>query len=118
MRGLGKGFPEGIAARGSPTHKNDHNRSLHHDLLEKNFEDRKDVAWFSLQLQPNDEAKRLIEASENVTDLAPHISDFASTASLIESMDTGITTVQEYVNNSHADTASSEFEASAMEETS
>jgi len=36
-------------------------------------------------LQPNDEAKRLIEASENVTDLAPHISDFASTASLIES---------------------------------
>ncbi len=38
--------------------------------------------------------------------------------SLIEAMDTGITTVQEYVNNLHADTASSEFEASAMEETS
>jgi hypothetical protein len=33
-------------------------------------------------------------------------------------MDTGITTVQEYVNNLHADTANSEFEASAMEETS
>ena len=81
----------GIAWAGSPTHKNDHNRSLHHDLLEKNFEDRKDVAWFSLQLQPNDEAKRLIEASENVTDLAPHISDFASTASLIESMDLVVT---------------------------
>jgi hypothetical protein len=38
--------------------------------------------------------------------------------SLIESMDTGITTVQEYVNNLHADTARSDFEASAMEETS
>ena len=59
----------GIAWAGSPTHKNDHNRSL----------------------QPNDETKRLIEASENVTDLAPHISDFASTASLIESMDLVVT---------------------------
>lgn len=37
--------------------------------------------------------------------------------SLIESMDTGITSVQEYVSSLQTDQANSEFESSAMEET-
>jgi len=81
----------GIAWAGSPTHKNDHNRSLPIELLDELFSTNTGVAWFSLQLQPDDKAKRLIDTANGVTDLSPHISDFASTAGLVESMDLIVT---------------------------
>jgi tetratricopeptide (TPR) repeat protein len=67
------------------------NRSLPADLLSGLLDACSDFAWFNLQLEPSDEARRIIDATACVTNLSPHISDFASTASLIESMDLVVT---------------------------
>jgi len=67
------------------------NRSLPTGLLSELLGACGDFAWFNLQLEPSDEARRIIDATDCVTDLSPHISDFASTASLIESMDLVVT---------------------------
>ena len=67
------------------------NRSLPVDLLERLLGACNDFAWFNLQLEPSDEARRIIKSAACLTDLSPHISDFASTASLIESMDLVVT---------------------------
>ena len=67
------------------------NRSLPTKLLSTLLGACGDVAWFNLQLKPSDETKRIIGSAACVTDLSPHISDFASTASLIESMDLVVT---------------------------
>ena len=67
------------------------NRSLPAGLLADLLGACGDFAWFNLQLEPSDDACRIIDSSECITDLSRHISDFASTASLIESMDRVVT---------------------------
>ncbi len=67
------------------------NRSLPAGLLMELLGACSDFAWFNLQLEPSDEARRIIDSATCITDLSPHISDFASTASLIESMDLIVT---------------------------
>ena len=67
------------------------NRSLPTKLLSTLLGACGDVAWFNLQLKPSDETKRIIGSAACVTDLSPHISDFASTARLIGSMDLVVT---------------------------
>jgi len=67
------------------------NRSLPAKLLSGLLGKCSEFAWFNLQLEPSDEARRIIDSTACVTDLSPHISDFASTASLIESMDLVVT---------------------------
>ena len=67
------------------------NRSLPAGLLADLLGACGDFAWFNLQLEPSDDARRIIDSTECITDLSTHISDFASTASLIESMDRVVT---------------------------
>jgi tetratricopeptide (TPR) repeat protein len=67
------------------------NRSLPAGLLADLLGACGEFAWFNLQLEPSDDARRIIDSTECITDLSPHISDFASTASLIESMDMVVT---------------------------
>ncbi len=67
------------------------NRSLPAGLLSELLGECGGFAWFNLQLEPSDEARLIIDSTACVTDLSPHISDFASTASLIESMDLVVT---------------------------
>ena len=67
------------------------NRSLPAKLLSGLLGKCSEFAWFNLQLEPSDKARCIIDSTACVTDLSPHISDFASTASLIESMDLVVT---------------------------
>jgi len=67
------------------------NRSLPTGLLTELLGACSNFDWFNLQLEPSSEAYRIIDSTTCITDLSPHISDFASTASLIESMDLVVT---------------------------
>ncbi|MEE2947622.1 MAG: tetratricopeptide repeat protein [Verrucomicrobiota bacterium] len=67
------------------------NRSLPAGLLSVLIEECGHFAWFNLQLEPSNEGRDIIDSTDRITDLSPHISDFASTASLVESMDLIVT---------------------------
>ncbi len=80
----------GIAWGGSPTHKNDRNRSL--PLVQfLELAARPEVALYSLQKGAR--AKELAEtgAGALIRDLDPHMGDFAATARLVAALDLVIT---------------------------
>ncbi|WP_237747917.1 TIGR03032 family protein [Spirulina subsalsa] len=80
----------GIVWGGSPTHKNDHNRSATlKDFLpllqQSNFQ------WYSLQKGERVEELKELPDSCPVADLSPFLTDFAATARLIQELDLVIT---------------------------
>ncbi len=80
----------GIAWGGSPTHKNDRNRSLPlAQFLE--LAERPDVTLYSLQKGARSKELAATGASAFIRDLDPHIGDFADTARLVDGLDLVIT---------------------------
>ena len=70
---------------GSPTHKDDHNRSVPAELLRSALATA-DADLFSFQVGPSASGDLA-----GVTDLSPHLSDFASSAAALSHMDLVIT---------------------------
>ena len=77
-------FRVGIAWAGNPNHKNDRNRSMEPSLLQP-LTEIPGVSVYSLQVGRNGEAVRLF--SDNITDLAPFLTDFAETAAVMSNLD-------------------------------
>jgi tetratricopeptide (TPR) repeat protein len=79
----------GLVWSGSPTHKNDHNRSISlrkfSPLLDA------DATFISLQKDPKSEDKAALLELTGIIDLTSHLSDFAETAALISCLDLVIT---------------------------
>jgi tetratricopeptide (TPR) repeat protein len=85
----GPGVKIGIAWAGSPLHRSDAQRSIDVETLVPLFQ-RDDVRWFSLQV--GDRAADLARLPSGlVTDLAPHLTDFAETAAAVAHLDLVIT---------------------------
>ena len=81
----GPGFKVGIAWAGSPLHRSDAQRSIDIETLAPLLQ-IEGVRWFSLQVgERAGDLARLPAGS--VTDLAPHLSDFAETAAAIAHLD-------------------------------
>ncbi|MCW6038991.1 hypothetical protein K4A83_22450, partial [Spirulina subsalsa FACHB-351] len=80
----------GIVWGGSPTHKNDHNRSA---TLEDFIPLLKqpNIQWYSLQKGERVEELKQLPDPCNVTDLSPFLTDFAATARFIQELDLVIT---------------------------
>jgi len=74
----------GLVWAGSPGHGNDHNRSIDPELFRPLVE-TPGVAAYSLQVGRDGDAGRVF--GDAVTDLAPHLEDFAETAAAIAHMD-------------------------------
>jgi len=89
--GLPRPFRIGLVWAGTPTHRNDHNRSLPPAALAPLLT-RTDVAWLALQVGPR--ASEL-EASElgagNVITLGPELGDFDDTAAVLTLLDRVVT---------------------------
>ncbi len=77
-------FRVGIAWTGNPNHKNDRNRSMEPSLLQP-LTEIPGVSVYSLQVWRNGEAVRFF--SDNITDLAPFLTDFAETAAVMSNLD-------------------------------
>ena len=77
-------FRVGIAWAGNPNHKNDRNRSMEPSLLQP-LTEIPGVSVYSLQVGRNGEAVRLF--CDNITDLAPFLTDFAETAAVMSNLD-------------------------------
>jgi tetratricopeptide (TPR) repeat protein len=85
----GPGFKVGIAWAGSPLHRHDARRSIDIETLAPLFK-LDGVRWFSLQT--GDRAGDLARLPAGcVTDLSPHLTDFAETAAAIAHLDLVIT---------------------------
>jgi hypothetical protein len=85
----GPGFKVGIAWAGSPLHRHDAQRSIDIETLAPLFQ-LDAVRWFSLQT--GDRVGDLVRLpGGRVTDLAPHLTDFAETAAAIAHLDLVIT---------------------------
>jgi len=80
------GLRVGFVWAGSPTHKNDHNRSLKLDALSPLF-DMPGVAAYSLQIGPRSADIAMQGFSEHLTDLAPYILNFGDTAAALQHLD-------------------------------
>jgi Flp pilus assembly protein TadD len=75
----------GLVWAGSPTHKDDHNRSISAELLLSALT-KADADLFSVQVGPSARSDL-----PGVTDLSPHLSDFASSAAALSHMELVIT---------------------------
>lgn len=82
----GGGLSVGFAWAGSPTHKNDANRSVDPDRFEPLF-DVPGTRFFSLQVGGARPGFEALSAAETVFDLGPDLSDFADTAAAIQALD-------------------------------
>ena len=82
--GSQKGFKIGIAWAGNPKHFNDRNRSVEPTLF-RPLTALPDVSIYSLQVGRDGEAGRVF--GDDVTDLAPWLSDFADTAAAMKNLD-------------------------------
>jgi predicted O-linked N-acetylglucosamine transferase (SPINDLY family)/ADP-heptose:LPS heptosyltransferase len=81
----GQGLKVGIAWAGSPLHRSDAQRSIDIETLAPLLK-IKGVRWFSLQV--GERAADLARLPAGlVTDLAPHLSDFAETAAALANLD-------------------------------
>src|SRR5262249_31245745 len=81
----GQGLKVGLAWAGSSLHRSDAQRSIAIETLAPFFK-IDGVRWFSLQV--GDRASDLARLPEGlVTDLAPHLSDFAETAAALANLD-------------------------------
>lgn len=80
----------GIAWGGSPTHKNDSNRSLSLTQF-LGLVERPDLAFYSLQKGARAKELATTGAGALIRDLDPHMGDFADTARLVDALDLVIT---------------------------
>ena len=80
----------GLVWAGSPTHRNDRNRSISPALLGLLL-DTPGADFYSLQVGPAGAALAELDPAGRVADLAPHIGDFADTAAAVECLDLIIT---------------------------
>jgi len=81
----GRGLKVGIAWAGSPLHRSDAKRSIDIEKLAPLLQ-IEGVRWFSLQVgERAGDLARL--PADHVTDLAPHLSDFAETAAAVAHLD-------------------------------
>ena len=81
---LDRGKPRvGVVWAGRPAHAEDARRSIPFEQFKLLFENQ-DVDWYSLQVGP---AQPQLEGTENVTDLAPLLNDFADTAAAVQCLD-------------------------------
>ncbi len=80
----GNGFRLGIAWAGKPSNTNDHNRSIEASLL-RPLTEIPGVSVFSFQVGRNGEATE--NFGDKITDIAPHLTDFAHTAAAMNNMD-------------------------------
>ncbi len=83
----GTGLKAGLVWAGNPQHRNDHNRSLKLAQLQPLFS-LPHWQWFSLQ---KGVAETELAAFNAITDLAPHLTDFAVTAAVINALDVVVT---------------------------
>jgi tetratricopeptide (TPR) repeat protein len=74
----------GIVWKGNPIHKNDHNRSIRLEIIQRILVDS--VNWVSLQKDITD-AEGLILRAAKVQDYSTEFKDFSDTAALIASID-------------------------------
>jgi len=84
------GLKVGLAWAGTPTHRNDHNRSTSLAQLAP-LTAVPNVKWFSLQKGPASEQTRNPPPGMNLIDLTEHLHDFSDTAAMIASLDLVIT---------------------------
>jgi tetratricopeptide (TPR) repeat protein len=79
----------GLAWSGSPTHVNDHNRSIPLKSLTRLLD--ADAAFFSLQRDPRPDDKASLMQRADIVDLTAHLTDFSETAALVSCLDLVIT---------------------------
>ena len=79
-----QGFRIGLVWGGNPGHLNDHNRSIDPELFRPLIE-TPGVEAFSLMVGRDGEAARVF--GDGLSDLAPHLGDFADTAAAIAHLD-------------------------------
>jgi tetratricopeptide (TPR) repeat protein len=79
-----QGFRIGLVWGGNPGHLNDHNRSIDPELFRPLIE-TPGVEAFSLMVGRDGEAARVF--GDGLSDLAPHLGDFADTATAIAHLD-------------------------------
>ena len=82
----GDGLKVGLVWSGSPTHKNDHNRSIALGKLAPLLGDEK-IQFISLQRDLRDGDQKILRALPNVQALGPELQDFADTAAVISLLD-------------------------------
>lgn len=79
----------GLVWSGSPTHQNDHNRSIplrkFLNLIEA------DASFISLQKDPRTEDAAVLRESSRIVDISEHLTDFIETSALISCLDLVIT---------------------------
>ena len=80
----------GIVWAGNPLHKNDRNRSTALSTLAPLWL-QSNRAFLSLQKDVRAEDAALLQGTASITDLSPHLTDFAETAAIISCLDLVIT---------------------------
>lgn len=80
----------GLVWAGTPTHRNDHNRSIAVESLRPLLA-AVSAGWVSLQMGPRRADLRRLAPADTVLDLAPHLTDFAETAAALTTLDLVIT---------------------------
>lgn len=76
----------GIVWAGNPKHAEDARRSIPFSLIKPLLENDT-VAWYSLQVSPNQIVLSEALSATTVTDLAPYLNEFADTAAAIKGLD-------------------------------
>jgi tetratricopeptide (TPR) repeat protein len=79
----------GLAWSGSPTHANDHNRSMPLKLLTRLLD--VDATFLSLQRDPRPDDKAVLAERADIVELTAHLTDFSETAALVSCLDLVIT---------------------------
>jgi tetratricopeptide (TPR) repeat protein len=75
----------GLAWSGSPTHTNDHNRSIKLKLLARVLD--LDASFLSLQREPRPDDRAVLDERTEIVDLTAHLTDFSETAALVSCLD-------------------------------
>ncbi len=84
------GYKIGISWAGSPSHENDHNRSIPLSMF-KPLEDNDGIRLFSLQLGSRRADLKDMPGSSKIYDMGDHLTDFMATAQLMNKLDLIIT---------------------------
>lgn len=85
-----RGFKVGLVWAGAPRHQNDKTRSLSLPRLGP-FLETQSCSFFSLQVGPRAAEIREQKLEGRLTDLSPHLRDFADTAAVVDRLDLVIT---------------------------